>query len=335
MDPFLFCLIPPALAAYYVVVWLRTRRKVPSGNIVVRYQPPEGLSPAAIRYITTFGCDGRTWVAILARLAAYKLLSITVDKNKGTVYLHKLQEDRHLAAKLAEEERIVFRSLFEWEKNIALGAPEPRLMEKIKKTLQAQLRSYVTRNIPYVVAALVLSGLATIWMCLSLRLFGDDPVETIVISAFTGLTVATFSAAAIYFWDANLQAVRLAFRGLYHRRVLLFLLFLVLLFPALWYFLLRTVAPAFANVTGLMILINMFAAPGMRSCTPGGRKVLNQIHGFREFLQSAEQDRLQQLNLPGETVLAGHEYLPYAIALDIKEDWGDELGIKAMVETQL
>jgi hypothetical protein len=29
------------------------------------------------------------------------------------------------------------------------------------------------------------------------------------------------------------------------------------------------------------------------------------------------------------------QFVPYAIALDLREAWGDELGIRAMVETEL
>lgn len=335
MDASAFYVIPAALAAYYVCVGLLVRHNLADESIVVRYQPPAGLSPAAVRYLITLGCDGRTLVAILAQLAAYKLLSIIPDKDKGAVYLNKLQEGRHLAEKLADEERIVFKSIFEWQERLELVAPESRLMEKLHKSLQNQLNKYVTRNILYLVVALILSGAASIWMCLSLRLFGSDPLQAPMISAFTGLTVAMFSAAAIYFWDTNLQAVRLALRGLYHRRVLIFLFFLVLLFPAMWYLLMRTAAPTFANVTSLLILINMLAAPLLRSYTPAGWQLLNQVYGFRQFLQVAEQDRLQRLNPAAQPIQAGQEYLPYAIALDVREDWGDQLGIKMMVETQL
>jgi hypothetical protein len=335
MRPSTFYIIPLALAVYYFCMWLLAVRRPGRESIVVRYRPPAGLSPAAVRYIATLGCDGRTFVAILAQLAAYKLLSITSDPERGAAYLSKLQEDRHILMQLPDEERIVLKEIFEWQDQTELGLPEFRLMQKIQESLQKQLTKYVTRNLPYVVAAILMSGAATAWMCLSLHLFGDDRFEATLVSCFTGLTVAMFAAAAVYLWDSNFQAIKLAFRGLYHRRALLFLFFLILLFPAMWYLLMRTVAPTFANVTGLLILINMLAAPLLRNHTSAGRQLFNEICGFRQFLQRAEQDRLQRLNPADQPMQADQEYIPYAIALDVREDWGDQLGIKTMVETAL
>jgi hypothetical protein len=328
-------LFPIALAAYYVCVWLLLTRKTADKSIVVCYRAPANLSPAAIRYIVTRGCDGRTFVAILAQLASCKLLAITPDETRATVHLSKLRDDHRILAQLPEEERIVFKHIFEWEDRIELAAPDWKLIEKIKKPLQVQLSKYVGKNPIYIIAALLLTGAASVWMCLLLGLFGKDPFERTIDSGFAGLTVAVFAAAAAYLWDSNLQAVKLALRGLYHRRTLLFLAFLILLFPAMWYLLMRTVSPGFANVTGLLMFINVVGSSLLPAYTAPGRRLLSEIKGFRQFLRQAEQDRLQRLNPPGQQARADQEYVPYAIALDVREDWGDELGIRAMVETAL
>jgi hypothetical protein len=103
----------------------------------------------------------------------------------------------------------------------------------------------------------------------------------------------------------------------------------------MWYLLIRTVTPIFTNVTGLLILINMLFPPFLRSYTPAGWQLVNQLRGFRQFLQQAEQDRLQRLNPADAAIQADQEYVPYAIALDVREDWGDQLGIRTMIETAL
>ncbi len=283
--------------------------------------------------MTTLACDGRTFIAVLAQLAAYRLLSIVPGRK--AICLTRLKNVSHLSGQLHEEEKIVFKDIFEWEDAVELTVPSPRLMEKIQKSLQDQFKQHVTRNFPYIVIALVLSGAATAWMCVSLRLFGGDLFEAALLSVFTGLTVSIFAAFTVRLWGNNLQAIKLAMRGLYHRRVLLFLAVLVLLCPAIWYGLLRAVAPAFANVTASLILVNMLAAPLLHSYTASGRRLMHDIRGFRQFLQIVEQDRLQRMNPPDQPIQAGQEFVAYAIALDVREDWGDQLGIKAMVETVL
>jgi len=63
--------------------------------------------------------------------------------------------------------------------------------------------------------------------------------------------------------------------------------------------------------------------------------VRNEIDGFRQYLQGTEQERLQRMNQPGHEAKFDAEFIPYAIALDLREGWGDELGVKTMVETAL
>src|SRR5215472_5216550 len=49
------------LVAYYLCVWLLVSRRRDGRSIAVCYTPPDGLSPAAIRYICTMCCDGRSY----------------------------------------------------------------------------------------------------------------------------------------------------------------------------------------------------------------------------------------------------------------------------------
>ena len=50
---------------------------------------------------------------------------------------------------------------------------------------------------------------------------------------------------------------------------------------------------------------------------------MDDILGFREFLLAAEQDRVDKLNHPDLTPQYLNACLPYAVALDVKEAWGD------------
>jgi hypothetical protein len=88
----------------------------------VRYEPPENLSPAIIRYVYTMTSDGRSYAAIIAQLAARKLLAIIPDPEKGVVTLQKLVQDRRDWAQLAPEEKRVFKGPFRVGRPGAAGA---------------------------------------------------------------------------------------------------------------------------------------------------------------------------------------------------------------------
>ena len=64
--------------------------------------------------------------------------------------------------------------------------------------------------------------------------------------------------------------------------------------------------------------INIAAFPALRRLTPLGREVRDQIEGFRQFLEKVEQDRLRRVDA-ADPHAAASEFLPYAIALEVRE----------------
>jgi uncharacterized membrane protein len=71
----------------------------------------------------------------------------------------------------------------------------------------------------------------------------------------------------------------------------------------------------------LMALLNVIFFRLMRAPTIHGRKLLDQIEGFRMYLATAEEDRLNALHPPEKTPTLFEKFLPYAIALDCENEW--------------
>ncbi len=59
----------------------------------------------------------------------------------------------------------------------------------------------------------------------------------------------------------------------------------------------------------------------MRAPTEAGRRVMDEIEGFRMYLGTAERDRLQAMRSPGLTPEVFERFLPYAFALEVENDW--------------
>ncbi len=59
----------------------------------------------------------------------------------------------------------------------------------------------------------------------------------------------------------------------------------------------------------------------LQAPTVTGRKAMDQIEGFRQYLGVAEEDRLNALNPPDKTPELFERFLPYAIALDVENRW--------------
>jgi uncharacterized membrane protein YgcG len=59
----------------------------------------------------------------------------------------------------------------------------------------------------------------------------------------------------------------------------------------------------------------------MRAPTLAGRKVMDHIEGFRMYLDTAEQDRLDRMQSPRLTPEVFETFLPYAYALGVQNTW--------------
>jgi hypothetical protein len=73
------------------------------------------------------------------------------------------------------------------------------------------------------------------------------------------------------------------------------------------------------------VLLNSIFFVIMRAPTPRGLIILQQLAGFREFLMRVEQDPLDRVNTPEQRAELMNRFLPYAIALNVREGWGDKM----------
>ncbi|MBZ5492331.1 MAG: DUF2207 domain-containing protein [Acidobacteriia bacterium] len=75
----------------------------------------------------------------------------------------------------------------------------------------------------------------------------------------------------------------------------------------------------------LSVVLNSIFFVIMRAPTPRGLLILQQLAGFREFLMRVEQDPLDRVNTPEQRAELMNRFLPYAIALNVREGWGDKM----------
>jgi hypothetical protein len=71
----------------------------------------------------------------------------------------------------------------------------------------------------------------------------------------------------------------------------------------------------------LTIVMHMVFLFLLRAPTPAGRKVMDEIEGFRMYLSTAEQDRLNRMRSPELTPEVFEMFLPYAFALGVENGW--------------
>ena len=241
--------------------------------------------------------------------------------------------DRATESELAPEEKRVLALLFEDAPVIELSpamdqrntAQNGRYVFHIHEELAKQLGAkYFTRH----AGIIALGVLATFITALALAAtaHGRDASGAVFFTTwvlFCGLIVGlmiekTFAAA----WKAAIQT------GMGWSKLLPGTAAIAVFGAAIAYLLKLLAAGvsfSFALMLALFLMVNLAWWPRLKRKTPLGRQVSDQIAGFRQFLEKVEQDRLDRLNPSAQAPADLDRLLPYAIALGVKDAWGDHL----------
>jgi uncharacterized membrane protein len=74
----------------------------------------------------------------------------------------------------------------------------------------------------------------------------------------------------------------------------------------------------------IAFLLNALFFKLMKNYTPEGRKLMDQLEGFRMYMSTAEKERIKafaRVDMPEDTPRHFESLLPYAIALGVEKEW--------------
>jgi hypothetical protein len=337
-DAWLFA-APGLLFLYYLIAWLWIGAEPKRGTMIARYEPPDGISPAAARFIASGVTDGRSFAAVIVQLACRGCLR--VEAVGGKYKLSRLMSDRATDSSLAPEENRTLKVLFEDGPVIELsGAMEERntaqngrYVSNIHEELMRQLGGkYFTRHSGFI----VLGVLATFAMALPLAFTaqGRDASAAVFFTLwvlFCGLIIGMMIELSLASaWKAAVMT------GMGWTK-LLPATAAIAVFAGAIFLLLKNLASGVSLSFSLMVvaflLINLGWAPRLKRKSLLGRQMADELAGFRQFLAKVEQDKLKRLGPEGDAPQDLDRMLPYAIALDVHEAWGDRLAQAFFVST--
>lgn len=254
------------LLAYYIPVWRRFGKDPEEGVLVTRYEPPDGFSPASLRYIRQMYYDDKVMTAAVVNLAVKGYLRIDLEEGAdGFLGIGKTQDKYSLVrippyknqAPMAPGEQELYDSLFASGTSITLENENHEELGKAKeahrKSLKKDYREHYFRwnglmNVPPV---LIFIATVIVWL---------------------GAGTSVLSAAVII----------------------------------------------------LMVVTTVFFATIMKRPTMRGRKLLDEVIGFKDYLEVAEKDELNLRNPPEKTPALFETYLPYALALGVEQLWAEK-----------
>jgi uncharacterized membrane protein YgcG len=318
------------LLAYYFHAWRRAGRDPEAGTVVPLFSPPDGLSAAAMRYVTRMSADNRAFAAALVELGVGGHIKLTEEEG-GFFRRDKTRIDRTRGRTAPPQPEAAMLSrlfaggdsiLMEQKNHATFRAARDSLEKELKRNYEGRLfvrnRIWAIRGLVLMVGALAFPA-AIVLLCTP-----GDYGRTDIVVAIAALLLPAAAWAAYYFsagkngamaMSAKISAAFLGVIGL--------LAGVVTVGNAVEgivaYGEISRLIPLAAPLLALPVVLTAFhwmAAP-----TREGRAVLDRIAGFRHYLSIAEEERLETLHPPEKTPELFERFLPYAIALKVENDW--------------
>jgi len=312
-----------AVIAYYLIVWLKVGIDPEAGVIVPLYEPPVDCSPAVARFVREMGYDNRTFAAAAISMAVKGYLSIQEDED-GTYTLRRGEQPQSVLS--AEEKKIAGKLLGHREEVVIEQDNHSRISKAINaaKTslgLTCQKKYFLT-NKRYFIPGLVMSVATAVLVAL---------LYSPAAAGFFSAWLSIWSIGVFALLSAVVAAWRSAAAGPRHISSAGGALFLTLFsIPFVGGEVFGIFALTIMTSIIVPVLIVVLAAVNLlfyhliKAPTLIGRDLLDKIEGFRMFLAATAGDSMAVMRGPERTVELYERYLPYALALDVEQEWSEQ-----------
>jgi hypothetical protein len=308
------------VAGFYIAAWLMFGRDRRQETVIPLFKPPEGFTPAAIRFIYRMAYDPKTMTVAIVNLAVKGAVEIVDDDGSYQLQLHEgdtgklhKREERLLFGLLGHTGQVTISQT----NHVRLGKAKRQLRDDLDAEYDAVI--FLKNRWLFLFGA----GFSILVLAVSLLLGGADPGIIFMLVWLTGWIggVGAMMYKLLRHWRMALNSLPQMIGMLIG--VVFLLPFMFAPIGVMFGFGETDLLPLFAGVA-LMALINILFFHLLKAPTAAGREVLAEIEGFRMYLMAAEKERLDFLHPPKRTPELFEKYLPYALALDVENEWGDQ-----------
>ncbi len=324
-----------ALLAYYLLAWVMVGRDPQAGVVITRYEPPPGLSPATARFVERMGYDHKAFAAALVNLAVKGVIEIS--ETSGAYILKRTGQQ---IDSLAAGEKVILKNLFSSlpGASVTLERSMHKTIRKALKAHEAALRDnseklYFLRNRGWLIPGLSLSALVFAGVLYGMPTL-DLKMSGLFLSVWlTFWTIGVFALGRkVWYGWRTIDSPGEVFGAI------VITLFATPFFAAEIYvvgMLATQVSAAIPVVLLGAIAINVLFHYLLKAPTRAGRRLLDQLAGFRQFLDVAEREEMNFRNPPEKTPELFEHYLPYALALGVEQRWMERFaGLFAQLEAR-
>jgi hypothetical protein len=305
------------------IFWFKVGKDPEKGVIVPLFEPPDNISAGAMRYLFKMGYDNKVTASAIISMASKGAMKINEKKKKIT-----LIKDENVG-ELSSAEKVFYDNLFKRKTNIDLHDEDDaeifrEALKKYKNALKNEFeKNYFNTNKKYLLPGVLI----TIVSLITAVYFSHDKYNAIFMTAWLtmwsfGITLLIMTAVRIW---SNMLRDKSA--GSILQTIFITLILLPFLGGEIMglYMLANSTSFIFIFILLLYVIFQILFYHWMKAPTRLGRKVMDQIEGFKEFLTRVEKDRLKLMYSKEELPKIFEKYLPYAMALDVEDKWANAI----------
>jgi uncharacterized membrane protein YgcG len=289
---------------WYLLVWSMLGRDPRRGTIIPLFGPPDGMSAAGMRFVHEMGMDNRVFTAGIVGLGVNRCLKL-FDREGGQSLRHV--ENGHPAD---AAEKALEKELFAKGATLALNNTKHEVISsarsKLHKALKDSYGALFSNNTWAAVAGVAGAVLVTVIIA---GAYGESYPRNAGEIIFAGMCIPLLPIML------GCSMIRSGRRLGGHRGDLKAV------------FVGSNIGFGYAMIPAVVpYVLAAFAVLGfgwLKAPSPEGRKIMDQIDGFKQYLSVAEEDRLEFLNPPKKTPELFERFLPYAIALNVENSWAN------------
>ncbi|MCZ6802644.1 MAG: DUF2207 domain-containing protein [Proteobacteria bacterium] len=341
------------LLAFYGFTWLKVGKDPEKGIIIPQYESPSGYSPASMRYVLKMGYDKMCFTAAIINLAVKGYLKIEEEDGDYSLMLTGNEN-----IEMAPGESTIIKKLFgeDAAMNLLVNSPLMKIIidrmggmpietdafgkiNKIKltqsnhnrigralKAHQSSLENnhekiYFLTNTSCFVIGILITFILLITSILT-QPASVEPAALFMLVWLTGWTFGVFFLIKrVYHAWSNINNIISIFPAI-------FLTAFAVPFIAGEIFGLVTFAQltSFSMIFILLVaaIINWIFYELLKAPTLAGRELLDKIEGFKQYINVTEKHDLKYKYSGGKTPELFERILPFAIALDFEQTWGEQ-----------
>lgn len=303
------------LVIWQYYTWRKYGKDPKKDLIIPLYYPPEGFEPEDVKYVDSMGSTAKCFEATLMNMAIKGYFRF--EKNGKVVDIVKTDKkdlsdltgfEKKIYDKFNNHTELKYSSSLQ----IKLASLQSTQRETMKKKHQGKMFNL---NMSCFGISVCISIIMLTLSSIIGGLFGED-MEDVLTGFFA---VGVIGGFAFSFWMFIKAIIKMIFKRSW-KKVLV-----VLTIPFVLFDLMVTIALvqdvfSVASFSYLFVIIaNIIYFFLIRTYTVEGRKIKDQIEGFKLFIKTVEGDEIVE-----KTPELFDKYFPYAYVLGLENKWADK-----------